>query len=285
VVIASILKILKFEVICVHINYKNRTESCAEAHFLQEWCVHNNIKFVLKNICFAKRGEINRNVYEKKTRQIRFDFYKKIIKESNGDSICLGHHDDDIIENIVSNISNGNDLTDLVVMSKESIIHDVPISRPLIGKRKQDVFHFAHTHKIPYFKDTTPCWSVRGKLRNQVLPAMRHTYHNLDMNLLKIAEQSKELQLLIEHFILLPFMSKITFEKNFVMIPLYSDVPFIFWKLVLKRIFWKYDLSQPSHKNIRQFYENMKTGKKTKIGKACSEIYVDEHKILLRITK
>ena len=65
-VIASILHMLKFEVICVHINYNNRPESLAEAKFLQQWCAHNKIRFVLKNIDFAKRGEINRNFYEKK---------------------------------------------------------------------------------------------------------------------------------------------------------------------------------------------------------------------------
>jgi hypothetical protein len=35
-----------------------------------------------------------------------------------------------------------------------------------------DIFGFAHKYGIPYFKDTTPKWSTRGKLRNQLLPLL-----------------------------------------------------------------------------------------------------------------
>lgn len=34
---------------------------------------------------------------------------------------------------------------------------------------KDVVYDFAHKFGVPYFKDTTPSWSTRGKLRRQLV--------------------------------------------------------------------------------------------------------------------
>ena len=41
---------------------------------------------------------------------------------------------------------------------------------------KVDIFAFAHGHGVPYFKDTTPDWSTRGKLRTKLLPLLEDMY-------------------------------------------------------------------------------------------------------------
>jgi hypothetical protein len=35
------------------------------------------------------------------------------------------------------------------------------------------VLEYAHSFGVPYFKDTTPAWSTRGKLRNQLVPLLQ----------------------------------------------------------------------------------------------------------------
>jgi tRNA(Ile)-lysidine synthase TilS/MesJ len=41
--------------------------------------------------------------------------------------------------------------------------------RPLLPLTKDLVFEFAHRYGVPYFRDTTPDWSTRGKLRNRLV--------------------------------------------------------------------------------------------------------------------
>lgn len=268
-VIATLLKALDYHVTCVHINYNNRDESVLEADFLSKWCTANNVQFIYENIMSLRRGNVNRKVYEEKTRQIRFDLYKKIITETDASSICLGHHDDDIIENVVSNICKGQDLTDLAVMKVESSVHGVQISRPLIGMRKNRVYDFAQRYKVPYFKDTTPDWSIRGKFRKRILPFLRDTYTNVENNLLQISRQSEEWDGMIHHFIISPFMASVEFDDCCVKIPIkdYADAPLSFWKHVFKKIFFKYGIGPPSSKNMNQFHMNLMVGKKTILGK------------------
>ena len=48
--------------------------------------------------------------------------------------------------------------------------------RPMIKFYKQPIYDFADKYQIPYFKDTTPDWSVRGKYRNKILPIIEDTF-------------------------------------------------------------------------------------------------------------
>ncbi len=61
-------------------------------------------------------------------------------------------------------------------MGEESVVNGVRVWRPLIEHTKAPVLEFAHTFGVPYFKDTTPLWSTRGKLRNQLVPLLREMY-------------------------------------------------------------------------------------------------------------
>ena len=60
---------------------------------------------------------------------------------------------------------------------------------------------------VPYFKDTTPSWSTRGKLRNQLIPLLIDMYgigclHNLSA----LATESSETQQLVNANVYSPFL-------------------------------------------------------------------------------
>ena len=52
-------------------------------------------------------------------------------------------------------------------MAAASTVNHVRIWRPMLAHTKADVYAHAHAYGVPYFKDSTPEWSTRGKLRNQ----------------------------------------------------------------------------------------------------------------------
>lgn len=54
-------------------------------------------------------------------------------------------------------------------MLPENVVNGVRVWRPMLPFDKDVVFDFAHKFGVPYFKDTTPSWSTRGKLRRQLV--------------------------------------------------------------------------------------------------------------------
>ena len=137
-VLVSILKYLNFDVIAIHINYNNRFESYHEQLFLQKWCGINQIKLYVKEIKHIDReSSSNRSLYEEETTKIRFDFYKYVLDKENCESILLGHHKDDIVENIFTNVCRGRNILDLKVIQECNVINNVKIGRPLIKFEKK----------------------------------------------------------------------------------------------------------------------------------------------------
>ena len=56
-------------------------------------------------------------------------------------------------------------------MTRPECFHDcltlpgVTSQRPLLSLRKPAIMAWGRKYGVPYFKDSTPAWSVRGKLR------------------------------------------------------------------------------------------------------------------------
>ena len=204
-VLISIIHYLGYEVIGAHINYNNRDETLLEQKFLTHWCNYNKIELYTKTIEHLKRSNSKRSDYESITKKIRFDFYKEVSSKENINMILLGHHKDDIVENIFANVCRGRYILDLAVIKKESIVENVNIGRPMIDFYKKSIYEFANLYQVPYFKDTTPGWSVRGKYRNEIYPKIEDAFTpNVKENLIGLSKQSYEWNNLVQEQIIIP---------------------------------------------------------------------------------
>lgn len=257
-VLIYIIRNLGYQVIGLHINYNNRPETIMEQQFLDEWCKFHNIKLCIKSIDHIKRAECKRTDYEIMTRKIRFDFYKQILYNEECSNIILAHHKDDVIENIFANVCRGRNILDLAVLRKSATIDDVDIMRPILDFYKDAIYSFAHTYQIPYFKDTTPGWSVRGKYRNIISPAIEDAFtKNVKSNLLGLSEQSDEWNNFISVTVIEPFMNKVMFDLNNPIVEFsidkYNNYPMCFWRQIFMKIFYHYNLNCPSKRGVQTF--------------------------------
>ena len=261
-VLTTILKYLGLEIIAIHINYNNRKESSKEQQFLEYWCYNNNITLNTKVITDIKRCNGKRSDYEYQSKKIRFDFYKEIIDKENIPFILLAHHKDDVVENIFANVCRGRYILDLAVIKEQSVINDVNIMRPLINYYKEDIYSFAHIYQVPYFKDTTPDWSVRGKYRNKIYPLLENTFSDsIKNNLFALSKQSHDWNVLISEKIIDPYINSIKFLNSscYFNIENYQNYPICFWNVILMKIFYYYDKNCPSRKAINVFMNAIKS--------------------------
>jgi tRNA(Ile)-lysidine synthetase-like protein len=261
-VLITILKILNYQVVACHINYNNREETNAEQAFLEYWCHSNAIKLYVKSITNIKRVNTKRSDYEYESKKIRFDFYKEIMTKEESDFILLAHHKDDIIENIFANVCRGRYILDLAVIKERSVINGVIILRPLIDLYKSSIISFASKYDVPYFKDSTPLWSVRGKFRTKIYPLLEDTFsYNIKSNLLGLSNQAYEWNELVLKQIIEPFLELIVYEESKCVfnVEKYNSHPLCFWNIIFMKLFYRYNYNCPSRKAIQVFMNAIKT--------------------------
>lgn len=255
-VLINILK-TKFEVKALHINYKNRFESDEEELFLKEWTKVYQIPINILDLSHIKRFDTDRSFYEKETNRLRYHFYKEYTQK-----ILLGHHKNDIIENTLSNIANKKGILNINSMPYQSIINNVIVCRPLIDLYKSDIIEFAHKYDIPYFKDTTPQWSNRWKLRNQIFPITNLVYKNYESALYTLSKESQEIREIMYEKIIDPILHKIRYKINnkymkiFIDKKLLIEEPLAIWKIVFTSIMHDFDLNMFSQKSLKELFNS-----------------------------
>ena len=208
---------------------------------VSNWCSYLNIPFITRQIEHIKRySEIDRELYESETKNIRFNLYRHAMKLYNVTAIMLGHHRDDLSENVLMNVFRGGNILDLFTMKPYQIIDNVPISRPLLNLPKSSIYKFAHRYEIPYLKDTTPENCVRGILRKIIIPALQTLDPHVLPKINTIGISSDQWNLVINKQVIDPIIESTKVFKYGFIIPFkmsYIDMNMVAWQKVLSNIF------------------------------------------------
>jgi len=297
-VIASILAYLRdaggfsrlFIAAC-HIDYGNRPESATEASFVEHYA--NEIlkldKCIIRRINEVTRGVTKRDEYEQVSRHLRYDLYRQIRTECITEctqnnpqhtilevGVMLGHHRGDVVENVISNSNKGSGPLDLSGMTALSQNDGVTIYRPLLPLQKTDVYDYSHKFGVPYFKDTTPHWSTRGKLRNKLVPLLEEIYGDGCLqNLACLAEESDEARDLFNKTALQPFLESV---KRYPMGIIFGTREFsnqgsYFWKIVLRDVLHSAGLGMFGDKATESFLKRVYAKKMTSGWLQCRRDY------------
>lgn len=275
-VIASVLSHLandcnyNLNLYAIHIDYANRPESAAEADYVRRYCEDKKIHFCLRRIDEVTRGITARDDYERIAREARYNCYRETIqlcKDVSGDStievgVMLGHHRGDLRENVLSNCHKGSGPLDLSGMTKVSVNDRVHIYRPLLPLEKKEIFDYAHRFGVPYFKDTTPHWSTRGKLRNKLLPLLQEIYGEGSMNnLSNLAVESDQARDLLHTAVLGPFLEQVEKCALGIMFQTqqWKGQGLFFWKFVLREALHNASLGMFSDKSVETFVQRIQS--------------------------
>lgn len=236
-------KTYNFTIYTASIDYGLRNESNDESEFLIQYTKIFEIKAYVSyvnGVSRKKEDSGSRSEFEEESRNLRFNTYKKIIKENKLDKdtgIFVAHHLDDIVENIFTNSMRGGNLLDLEVMKTINTIHNVKIIRPFIGFKKQVIYDFAHKFGIPYFLDTTPKWSKRGKMRNEIFPLIDSVFGIDWRNKLKqLGSQSNEWGNYIDKYVIEPWLLEVKSGKAGIIIPLKDQPILIYSNIIMKSL-------------------------------------------------
>jgi tRNA(Ile)-lysidine synthetase-like protein len=241
----------------LHINYRNRHESDAEQLFLEKWCLFYGIPIQTHTMSII-RSDCDRKTYEKETNTMRYSFYKK----NCGGSVLLGHHKNDIVENTISNIMSNKSIFDMHNMVFKNTINEVIVKRPLLGFFKNEIEVYSLEHMIPHFKDTTPSWSVRGRLRNNLFKPFKSMYPLYDKSLYNLASECLTWRDIVQEYIIDPMITKVIIKDDTLIIPnaVICDKPIEVWKKFFAHLFHRYAcVPMISNKSLNELYERFST--------------------------
>jgi tRNA(Ile)-lysidine synthetase-like protein len=247
--------------VAVHIDYGNRDTSQTEAKYLTDVCLHFGIPMVTRRINHMKRASdsgIDRKFYEDETKKIRFGAYKYANEKYCIQGVCLGHHKDDMTENVFMNLLRGKDLLDLFVMTPFLVFDGVNIMRPMLDHHKDAIYDISHEHGIMYFKDTTPEWSFRGLMRTKIFPVITKFDQSMLLNLGNVGKMSLEWKDVVESTSIEPILKTLHLGKTGFSLFFengYSKLSYVFWSRLMAQLFHGRNVRMISHKNLRTFIE------------------------------
>jgi len=251
-------------VVAVHIEYSDDEYTKRETDMMGEFCDIIAVPLIIRTISCMSRDEINRDFYEAETRKARFHTYRCVAERYNLSGFCLGHHRGDLSENVMMNVLNGRDILDLSVMEKDATQHNVRLFRPLLDRKKSEIFEIARKYHIPYLKDTTPDWSCRGVFRRKMVPVMEDQWGDQVLErLIDLGRQSNEWNQVVETFVLGPIKKGIVFNKdeNKITIPIQPDshqLPKVIWMRIFLHVFHTVGKKMISRKNIEYFHSTFR---------------------------
>lgn len=265
IVALYILSKISKNVIAVHINYNNREESQDELDFVNYYCNYLGVRLIYRTITEIKRDSCLSNglreLYEDITRKIRYHMYE-LLSETNT-YILLGHNKDDCFENIITNITNKNSYNNLSGMVTLKTIDNLNFWRPMLNITKKDIIHFAYLNNIPHLCDSTPKWSVRGKIRDDLRPLLCNLKNNTDIqqdestieSFFTLKEHIQESGIIINDIIINKLLNNINNVNN-VLFGTYSidDLDTLKYKSISKMFFTKLNINI-SNKTLNDFVE------------------------------
>jgi tRNA(Ile)-lysidine synthetase-like protein len=258
-IMSNISRTHKIKLMAVHIDYWNRPECREEEEFLQDWCSFLNIPLYVRRITEIQRKPCMdadiREVYETYTRNVRYNTYKAVWNDTTSTPcVILGHNKDDCIENCLTNIAHQTKYNELTGMTNDSVIDGIQFMRPLLGIYKQEIQDFSKMYNIPHFANSTPPWSMRGKIRDIVKPALNE-WNKEGMNgLIHLSEVLHDLHETLNFYI--DEIEQTRNNNNGLW--KYNDInqiPFtcIFWKTYIEKIYGIQYV--PSMKSLKNFIE------------------------------
>ena len=194
-----------------HFNYGVRKESDAEELYLKTFCCINDVPFHCAHLDTSDPNLPGN--WDNASKNQRFNQYKNTIQKIGCITltdvpVVLGHHMDDVEENLLMNLfntgsCNGNRQLwyDMSGMSPTHYIKNIRTYRPLVDMkiRKDWVLQLAQKYHVPYFRDTSFELATRIRVRRELIPLMKNIFGDrVDEQILKVDTQSKELETLIQ---------------------------------------------------------------------------------------
>lgn len=162
-----------FEILVAHVNYGIRGEEAdGDEKFVEELAKKYSLKIEKLKLDSLKIDDSN---LESGLRDIRFDFFEKLINENNFDLIAVAHNEDDQAETMLMRMIRGSGLQGLRGIRPKN----GKIIRPLLKVSRKEILEYLKTNTLDHKIDSTnkDTKFLRNKIRHDLIPYLEKGYN------------------------------------------------------------------------------------------------------------
>lgn len=182
-----------------HCNFHLRgEESMRDQRVVESLCRNLGVELLVRD--FDVDGYISgrRGVsVEMACRELRYEWFRSLMREHGADRIATGHNADDNIETLFLNLMRGSGTSGLKGMTDDT----GEVWRPMLAVHRRDIVAYLEERGIGYITDSTNLVSDyrRNFIRNEVLPLLRTRWEGLDTALDRTLRHLREESLVVAY--------------------------------------------------------------------------------------
>lgn len=197
VVLTHLLSALNFNISLAHCNFKLREkESDLDEEFVKNLSQKTSNQIFNINFNTEEFAKKNKQSTQIAARNLRYNWFNKLIKEHYFDYVLTGHHADDNLETFLINLTRGSGLDGFTGIPEVN----GTIARPLLVFSRDEIIAYAKENKIEWREDVSNASTkyIRNKIRHKVIPVLKEINPNVLKTFSKTIENLKESKQIIE---------------------------------------------------------------------------------------
>lgn len=172
-VLVELKRLLKIEIVAVHINHMIREEAGEDEAFVREYCESRGIRCIAVKKDIPKLAKEWGVTEEEAGRSVRYEEFADVCKEAEAETgnralIAVAHHQDDVAETLLMNLVRGSGIRGggAIRPVRDNVI------RPLLCVNRREIEEYLEEKGLSYCTDKTNAENIhtRNKIRNVVLP-------------------------------------------------------------------------------------------------------------------
>lgn len=176
-----------------HCNFQLRgADADADEAFVQQLAQHYGVAFYSVKFNTLQFADENKVSVQMAARALRYDWLEDIRAQNNYVFIATAHHQNDVAETMLYNLTKGTGLAGLHGIAPKS----GKLIRPLLFVSKAQIEEQAHTAQLPFRTDASNAETkyVRNKIRHTVIPVLKEINPNLEETYYQNAQRFKEIE-------------------------------------------------------------------------------------------
>lgn len=166
---------LGIKIMVAHLNHALRgVEADVDQEFVERLAERLDVPYVSGRTNVNQLAVSERISIEMAARLARYDFFAVAARKVGANTVATAHTSDDQAETLILKLARGAGPGGLGGISRENIINNLRIVRPMLDISRADVMKFLSQHDIRWREDRTndDLSFLRNKVRHVVLPMM-----------------------------------------------------------------------------------------------------------------
>lgn len=158
----------------VHINHMLRgADADADERFCEQYCRENGIEI------YVRRVDVNAvccgKGFEEAARNVRYEIFEKIARETGCATVSLAHTADDNLETVIFHLCRGAGAAGLSGIPPKRPLRELAVVRPFIDCTREDILAYLAENGLSHRTDATndDITYTRNFIRGRIVPLMR----------------------------------------------------------------------------------------------------------------